>query len=105
VKKSDKSPTRVSATGHQTSIITTHPTLDASNIAMRMFSRRTQENFFKYMSENFDFDRMIEYGSMDLKNKELTIPNPAYRQASSRLGNARKKKYRLQAKLFQHQSS
>jgi len=28
-----------------------------------MFSRWGQENFFKYLAENFDFDRMIQYGT------------------------------------------
>ncbi|MDR3266675.1 MAG: hypothetical protein LBT24_03795, partial [Tannerella sp.] len=93
---------KLSATGHQTAIITTHPKLEAAYIAMRMFSRWTQENFFKYMSENFDFDKKIEYGSKALKNKELTIPNPAYKQVNYRLKKDREKKARLEAKLFQH---
>ena len=49
--------------GHQTSIIATHPSLNLQTIAVKMFSRWTQENYFKYMIEDFDFDRMVEYGT------------------------------------------
>ena len=52
---------KLSESRHQTSIITTHPTLSLEAIAVKMFSRWTQENYFKYMIENFDFDKMIEY--------------------------------------------
>jgi hypothetical protein len=91
---------KLSAKGHLTSIITTHPALEASYVAMRMFSRWTQENFFKYMSENFDFDRMMEYGSMALQNKCLSIPNPAYKQVNYRLKKAREKKARLRCRRW-----
>jgi hypothetical protein len=93
---------KLSRAGHQTAIITTHPSLSAGYIAARMFTRWTQENFFKYMGENFDFDAMIEYGCMELKNKEREIPNPEYRQLTCRIKKAREKKARMEAKVFQH---
>ncbi|MBN2258731.1 MAG: hypothetical protein JW704_13095, partial [Anaerolineaceae bacterium] len=40
---------KLSDSGHQTSIMTTHPGLSMQNAASKMFSRWTQENFFKYM--------------------------------------------------------
>jgi len=92
---------KLSESGHQTSIITTHPFLETKYIAERMFTRWTQENFFKYMNANFDFDKMIEYGSMELENKELTVPNPEYKQLSYQLKKAREKKSRLQSRLYQ----
>jgi len=76
---------KLSENGHQTSIITTHPTLVMPLIAGKMFSRWTQENFFKYMLENFEFDRMIEYGT--------------------ELKKIREKKSRLEAKVFQRMES
>jgi hypothetical protein len=93
---------KLSQSGHQTAIITTHPSLIAGYIAARMFTRWTQENFFKYMGENFDFDRIIEYGCMELSNKERKIPNPEYRQLTGCLKKAREKKARIEAKVFQH---
>lgn len=65
-----------------------------------MFSRWTQENFFKYMIENFDFDRMIEYG-IEPVDQKLTIPNPDYKTLTYQIKKAREKKSRLEARIFQ----
>lgn len=85
--------------GHQTSILTTHPNLPMEVIAEKMFSRWTQENFFKYMNENFDFDRMVEYGFEEV-SQSISVPNPEYNQINYKLKKSREKKGRLQAKLF-----
>lgn len=90
---------KLSDSGHQTSILTTHLDLPLKDIAAKMFSRWSQENFFKYMSENFDFDRMIEYG-MEAVEYETTIPNPEYRKLSYQLKKSREKKRRLEARVF-----
>ena len=87
---------KLSVSGHQTSIITTHPDLSLPKIAARMFARWSQENFFKYMIANFDFDKMIEYGTQEIKNKaDFNIPNPAYVQLSYKIKKAREKKQGL----------
>ncbi len=88
-----------SENGHQTAILTTHPYLSIEEIAEKMFSRWTQENFFKYMIENFDFDKMIEYGFEDVCPKR-TLPNPEYNKVNYQLKKCREKKSRLQAKVF-----
>jgi hypothetical protein len=90
---------KLSDNGHQTAIITTHPSLPVELIASRMFSRWAQENYFKYMGENFEFDRMVEYGTQAVDPKR-TIPNPEYRQLSYRIKKNREKKARLEAKIF-----
>ncbi len=91
---------RLSENGHQTSIMTTHPSLSLQNTAVKMFSRWSQENFFKYMIDNFDFDRMVEYGTEPVDQKR-TIPNPDYKKLSYQIKKAREKKSRLQARVFQ----
>ena len=90
---------KLSEGGHQTSIIATHPKLSLQMIAVRMFTRWTQENYFKYMGENFDFDRMIEYGTEPVDQK-LSIPNPDYKHLSYQIKKAREKKARLQARMY-----
>jgi len=95
---------KLSDNGHQTSIITTHPTLLMPLIAGKMFSRWTQENFFKYMTENFEFDRMIQYGTEEIDQRR-TIVNPEYRKLSNQLKKTREKKTRLEAKVFQKMES
>ncbi len=90
---------KLNANGHQTAILTTHPGLEINQIAGKMFSRWTQENFFKYMMENFDFDRMIEYGAEPSQYKK-TFPNPTYRRLSYQLKKTREKKSRLEARMY-----
>ena len=86
--------------GHQTSIITTHPDLIMQQVAGKMFSRWGQENFFKYMTENFDFDRMIQYGTEPLANQEISIPNPQYKELTYKIKKMKEKRGRLQALLL-----
>jgi hypothetical protein len=90
---------KLSDNGQQTSIITTHPTLLMELIAVKMFARWTQENFFKYMLENFEFDRMIEYGTEEIDQKR-TIVNPEYRKISYQLKKIREKKRRIEANVY-----
>jgi len=56
-----------------------------------MFVRWTQENYFKYMGTNFDFDRMIEYGTYPV-NQTLSIPNPDYKRLTYLLKKGKRKK-------------
>ena len=49
-------------TGHQTMVLTTRKDLDAAEVLWRMFNRWRQENFFKYMLEEFAIDGLVEYG-------------------------------------------
>lgn len=90
---------KLSQLDHQTAIITTHPTLEIGEIAIKMFTRWTQENFFKYVIENFDFDKMIEYGTEPV-NPTLTIPNQEYKVLTYKLKKENEKKARLEARVF-----
>jgi hypothetical protein len=90
---------KLSQLDHQTAIITTHPTLEIGEIAIKMFTRWTQENFFKYVIENFDFDKMIEYGTEPV-NPKLTMPNPEYKVLTYKLKKEHEKKARLEARMF-----
>ena len=91
---------KLSESGHQTSIMTTHPSLSMENIAAKMFSRWTQENFFKYMISDFDFDRMIEYGTETI-NQKNTIPNPQYKTLTYQIKKTKGVKTRLESRIFQ----
>jgi hypothetical protein len=68
-----------SSSGHQTAIITTDYMLPMLKIALLMFARWCQENFFKYMRESFGIDSITSY----LKNKlpdTSTVINPEYKE-------------------------
>ncbi len=87
---------RLTDSGHQTSIITTHPLISTTEVAGRMFGRWSQENFFRYMIMDYDFDKMIEFGTQTIdENKEVV--NPQYRQLSHRLKKQKEKTNRLKS--------
>ncbi|MBF0290147.1 MAG: hypothetical protein HQM14_20210 [SAR324 cluster bacterium] len=65
--------------GHQTSIISTFYRSDTKTIAIRMFARWSQENFFKYMRQHYDLDGLASYKIEDIPETEIVI-NPEYRR-------------------------
>ena len=90
---------RLTESGHQTAIITTNRIISIEVAAGRMFGRWSQENFFRYMIMDYDFDKMIEFGTETIdENKEVV--NPPYRQLSYRLKKEKEKTARLKAKLY-----
>ena len=90
---------RRSENNHQTSIVTTLPKVSMEVLAGKMFSRWSQENFFRYMVQDFDLDRMAEYGIEEV-NQELEVVNPSYKNITYRLKKLREKERRLKAKLY-----
>jgi hypothetical protein len=72
--------------GHQTAIITTHPSMELSQIAGRMFARWSQENFFRYLIQDYDFDKMISYG-IETIDPEKMVVNPEYRRLTHQIKN------------------
>ena len=49
---------KLSAQGHQTAVLATDYCSPMERLAPAMFARWSQENFFKYMRENFNLDRL-----------------------------------------------
>jgi hypothetical protein len=64
--------------GHQTSVVTTDFQSDAGPLAAKMFARWCQENFFKYMIENYGLDRMASYSIEDIPDTTRVV-NPEHR--------------------------
>ncbi len=75
---------KLSKSGHQTSILTTNWTLGIVQIGLYMFARWCQENFFKYMTDNFDIDGLVSYKKEIISDTKMLV-NPAYRQLDSEL--------------------
>ena len=67
-----------SAQGHQTAILTTDYCSAAAPLAVAMFARWSQENFFKYAREHFGLDRLADYRTEAI-SEPLRVVNPAYR--------------------------
>ena len=70
--------------GHQTSVLATDYTSNLALVAMAMFSRWSQENFFKYMREHYNLDRLIEYKTESIPDTTRVV-NPEYRKLDSQI--------------------
>ena len=66
---------RLSDNGHQTQVITSRGDLPAIEVAYRMFERWRQENFFKYLREEFLLDALADY-QVEPDDPTRTVPNP-----------------------------
>ncbi|WP_460432841.1 putative transposase [Arachidicoccus ginsenosidivorans] len=84
--------------GHQTAIITTNWKLSVVEIGQFMFSRWCQENYFKYMAENFGLNAIASYAKVEIPDTK-TIVNPAYRDLTSRKKAVSSKLTRAENKL------
>lgn len=67
--------TRLSDDGHQTPILTSRRDLSAIEVAYRMFDRWRQENFFKYLREEFSLDALVDSGTVP-EDATRNVPNP-----------------------------
>ncbi len=80
--------TRLSKDGtHQTAILTSRFDLPALHVAFRMFERWRQENFFKYMDEEFPIDALVEY-AVEPADPDRMVPNPVRRKLNNRIQEA-----------------
>jgi hypothetical protein len=80
--------TRLTETGHQTPILTSRWDLRAILVAYRMFERWRQENFFKYMREEFLIDTLTDY-AVEPDDPDRLVSNPARKAADQRVRAAR----------------
>ena len=90
---------RLTDTGHQTSVITTNYKISTALIAFYMFSRWTQENFFRYMRQEYDIDRIMQYG-VDELDQTIRVVNREYSNMTYQLKKLRERKARRQANLY-----
>jgi len=69
--------------GHQTQILTTlEEDVPAIEVAVRMFDRWRQENFFKYMPEEYALDALVDYG-IEPDDPDRDVPTPHARPSTS----------------------
>ncbi|MEA2096574.1 MAG: hypothetical protein U9P73_07790 [Candidatus Cloacimonadota bacterium] len=85
---------------HQTSIITTNKKLTTVLIAIKMFSRWAQENFFKYLRSDYDLDRIVHY-LVNKINDDFKVVNPPHRKLTNKLKKIREKIARRKARLYE----
>ena len=80
--------TRLTDNGKQTPILTSRWDLRDIVIAHRMFERWRQENFFKYMRQEFRIDALSDY-EVEPDDPARSVPNPARKAVDKELGKAR----------------
>jgi transposase len=80
--------TRLSDNGHQTQVLTSRWDLRDVEIAYRMFDRWRQENFFKYMREEFLLDALIDY-RIEPEDPTRSVRNPERRTLDKQIRKAR----------------
>jgi transposase len=80
--------TRLCDNGHQTQVLTSRWDLSDVEVAYRMFERWRQENFFKYMREEFLLDALVDY-RIEAEDPTRTIRNPQRRALDKQLRSAR----------------
>lgn len=88
--------TRRMENGHQTPILTSRRDLSAVLVAYRMFERWRQENFFKYLREEYALDALAEY-AVEADDPTREVPNPAWTSIDTKLRQAFARLERLQA--------
>ncbi len=78
---------KLTASGHQTAFLSTDYRGVGAVLAPAMFSRWSQENFFRYMRQSYNLDGLIDYGT-DCVPETTMVVNPAHRTLD---GQVRKK--------------
>ena len=89
---------KLTDTGHQTSILTTNFQAPMTTLAVSLFARWSQENFFRYMREHFSLDRLIEHGTEPIPDAILVV-NPAWRKLDSQIRFKTSQRHRLAAQF------
>jgi len=89
---------KLTDSGHQTALLTTNFQAPVGPLAVSLFARWSQENFFRYMREHYSLDRLVEYGT-ELIPESLEVVNPRWRQLDSQIRSKAAQRYRLQAEF------
>ena len=84
--------------GHQTAILTTNFQAPMTALAVSLFARWSQENFFRYMREHYGLDHLAEYGTEPIPDAILVV-NPEWRKLDSQIRSRTNQRYRLTAQF------
>lgn len=75
---------KLTADGHQTSILSTDYQSQIGPVAANMLSRWSQENFFKYMRQHFSLDLLIDHKTQAIDDS-TKVTNPVYRDLEGKI--------------------
>jgi hypothetical protein len=89
---------KLTDSGHQTAMLTTNFSAPMPVLAASMFARWCQENFFRYMREQYGLDRLVEYGT-EMIPDITTVVNPQWRRLDSQVRSKTGQRHRLHARF------
>jgi Transposase protein len=89
---------KLTDSGHQTALLTTNFQASIRGLAVSLFARWSQENFFRYMREHYGLDRLVEYGT-ELVPESIEVVNPQWRRLDSQIRSKTGQRYRLNAEF------
>jgi hypothetical protein len=75
---------RLNEGDHQTAILSTDYYSPLTRLAVAMFARWCQENFFRYMMEHYGLDRLVEHGVQPLPDTTRVV-DPTWRDLDSQV--------------------
>lgn len=84
---------------HQTHILTNRRDLSALEVAYRMFDRWRQENFFKYLREEYALDVLVDY-DIEPDDPLREVPNPKRAKAKAQFEELREQVQALHSELM-----
>ncbi len=90
---------KLTDSGHQVSVLSTDYKSEMTIIASHMFSRWSQENFFKYMRKHFNIQGLIDYNTEAVDGTKKVV-NPIYRKLESQGRSKSAKLSRKKAEFF-----
>jgi hypothetical protein len=82
---------------HQTQVVTSRRDLPAIEVAYRMFERWRQENFFKYLRDEYALDALVDY-QLEPDDAPRDVPSPARAALDTKLRAARAEVISLSAR-------
>ena len=91
---------RLCDNGHQTSIMTTRRDLATPQVASRMFASWRQENFFRYMRQEYNLDHLCTYAT-EAADPQRPVPNPQRKKRAKELAALNRERARLD-KAYTH---
>jgi hypothetical protein len=89
---------KLTDSGHQTPMLTTNFQAPMTALAVSLFARWSQENFFRYMREHYSLDRLVEYGTEPVPDA-ISVVNPHWRKLDSQIRSKTSQRYRLTAQF------
>lgn len=93
---------KLTKTGHQVSIITTAYQADTPRTCTQIFSRWAQENFFKYMTQEFAIDALNQHGTEEFPEPPRVV-NPVWRTLDTKVRALQEKLRRARAEFAAHE--